>query len=395
MAFADDLARHAEQVRARMQHCTGEQAAKQALVVPLLQLLGYDVFDPREVVPEYRSDFAIKKQGQFEKVDYALVVNGAPAVFIECKPVGAALEDHGGQLARYFNATPTVRVAIITDGVQLRAFTDLRQPNVMDERPWLSVDLLALKPAEVDALRRFRKGDFASEEIVALAEEMVFYSAMVDFLSKQLREPSESFVRFVAGEIQAAGRVTSRIVERLTPVLRKAIQSAIVEHVARSFDARPAETAAPPPVEPTAPAPVAAATTPIASTRDGVVTTEDELAVFQAIEAWVHEILPGAPVIFRDSKTYFAIHQENTRKWFLRGFFDRKPGWIALRHVSPDEARRLAPGLEASDAGFEGGCRLVLPTVSDVSKARAAVIMAYQREAARKTEEGPVEPAEA
>src|SRR5690606_23193929 len=98
-----DLNRHVEQVRARMQHCQGEEAAKQALVVPLLHTLGYDVFDPREVRPEYVADFAVKKQGQFEKVDYALFMNGQPIAFVECKPVGAVLEDHDGQLSRYFN----------------------------------------------------------------------------------------------------------------------------------------------------------------------------------------------------------------------------------------------------------------------------------------------------
>jgi hypothetical protein len=393
MAFADDLARHVEQIRGRIPHCDGEQAAKQALVVPLLQLLGYDVFDPREVRPEYVADFAVKKQGQFEKVDYAIYVGEQPAMFIECKPVGAELADHDGQLSRYFNATPTVRVAIITDGVTFRAFTDLRTANMMDPQPWFSIDLRSLKPAEIDALRRFRKADFAVDEIVGLAEEMVFYNAMVEFLSRQLREPSEPFVRFVAGEIQVAGRVTGRIVERLTPILRKAIQSTIVEHVARSFEARPPATE--PPVSSTPVAEAAPAAEPAHKMRDGVVTTAEETEIVEKVAAWIHEVEPDAKVVFRDSKSYFAMHQDNVRKWFLRGSADRMPWSLNLRHVSPDDARRLAPGVDVGEAGFEGGCRFSLPTIDDLGKVRAAIILAYQREAQRTAEDASAEPAEA
>ena len=236
MAFIDDLQRHADQVKTRVPRIRGEEATKHALVVPLFQVLGYDVFDPREVQPEYIADFAKKKSnGQMEKVDYAIWKNGAPAIFVECKAVDAKLEDSDGQLARYFNATPSVKVAVLTNGLRFRVFTDLQQPNVMDATAWLDVDLLNLKPAEVDALRRFHKVDFATDQVIALAEEMVYYNALTTFLATQLRDPSETFVRYVASEIPSVGRVTQMVVKRVTPILKKAIQSAIVEHVARSF----------------------------------------------------------------------------------------------------------------------------------------------------------------
>lgn len=390
MAFVDALNRHAEQVRARMNHCQGEEAAKQALVVPLLHVLGYDVFDPREVRPEYVADFAVKKQGQFEKVDYALFIDGSPIAFIECKAVGSALEDHDGQLSRYFNATPSVRLAFITDGVRLRAFTDLRTPNIMDPKPWLSVDLLSLKPAEIDALRRFRKSDFSADEIIGLAEEMVYYNTMVEYLGVNLREPSENFVRFVAGEIQASTRVTARIVERLAPILKKAVQATIVENVARSFEARKDDVpASERPTDPPKDRGPAIIETPDA--RPGVVTTEDEIETHRLVEAWVKEIFPEAPVTFRDSKSYFAIHQDNVRKWFLRGNIDRDPGWIGLRHITLDEASRLAPGVDATDSGFAEGCKFIIPEGFDLSKLRAAIIMSYSREADRTNEEAAPE----
>lgn len=402
MAFQDDLAAHIERVRVRMPHVQGEEGTKQALVVPLLQVLGYDVFDPREVRPEFVADFAVKKAGQFEKIDYTICVNGQPAIFVECKPLGAVLEDHGGQLSRYFNSTPSVRVAWITDGVRLRVFTDLQQPNIMDTQPWLSIDLLSLKPAELDALRRFRKADFSPSDITALAEEMVYYSAILAFVSAQLREPSESFVRFVAGEIPAFGRVTKAVVERITPILRKALQSAIVDQVARSLD-RSADVAPepePPPVvvpvsAKVVPSSKGAAAEPVSGgdQRAGIVTTAEELEANRLIMTWVREANAHAPISYRDSKSYFTIHQDNVRKWFVRLGLEEKPMWVALRHIKPDEARKLAPGIEVAENARFGDSRFILPAMSDLPKLRTAIISAYDRETVRK-DEGPAEPGE-
>jgi hypothetical protein len=383
MAFQDDLVSHVERIRVRIPHVQGEEATKQALVVPLLQVLGYDVFDPREVRPEYVADFAVKKAGQFEKIDYSIYINDAPAIFVECKPIGAPLADHSGQLSRYFNATPSVRVGIITDGTRLRVFTDLQKPNIMDTQPWLDIDLLAIKPAELEALRRFRKSDFSSNDITALAEEMVYYNNMLAFIANQLREPGDSFVRYVAGEVMAGARITAKVVERLTPILRKAIQSAILENVARSFD-RPAEVV---PVEvEAAPAPARApsegGSVEMAS-RPNVVTTAEELEAFDLISKWIAEVYPQSKIGYRDSKSYFTIHQDNLRKWFVRLLLDRKPMCIALRHIKPDEARKLAPGIDATDGSAFGDSRLILPTLADLQKARTAVIASYEREASR------------
>lgn len=402
MAFQDELATHIDRIRNRIPHVQGEEATKQALVVPLLQVLGYDVFDPREVRPEYVADFAVKKAGQFEKIDYAICANGTPTIFIECKAIGAALEDHGGQVSRYFNATPSVRVAMITDGVKIRVFTDLQQPNIMDQNPWLSIDLLSIKPAEVDVLRRFRKADFSPGDISALAEEMVYYNALLTFMSSQLREPSEAFVRFVAGEIPAIGRVTAKVVERLAPILRKALQSAIVDHVARSFDrsaelepepqtaAKPQAATAAKPQHPASAKPQADTAQGAAQTTDqraGIVTTAEELEAMKMITVWVREAIPNAPIGYRDSKTYFTIHQDNTRKWFVRLGIEKKPMWVALRHVKPEDAKKLAPGVDVAENAMFGDSRLMLSTLADLPKMRTAIIAAYEREAARKGED--------
>lgn len=397
VAFQEDLAKHIDQIRGRIPHVrhegersspnAGEEATKQALVIPLLQLLGYDVFDPREVRPEFIADFAVKKAGQFEKVDFAVYLNGKLALFVECKALGAQLQDNGGQLARYFNADPNVRVAIITDGVRVRVYTDLQQPNIMDPNPWLDIDLLDMKPVEVDLLRRFRKADFVPEDVTDLAEETVYYNAIVKRIGEQLHEPSESFVRWVAGELPNTPRVTAKLVERLTPILRRAIQSAIVDHVARSFSRAPepagAPTAEAPPPPATSATPSTAPADAKPEARAGVVTTAEELEAARVIEGWIREVHPDAELGFRDGKAYFTLHQNNLRKWFARVGLDRKPAWVALRHVRVEEGRVFAPGIDVSEGGNYGDSRFSIPGLADLPKLRTAVLAAYDREVAR------------
>ena len=78
-----------------------EEATKNALVMPFLHsVLGYDVFDPSQVIPEFTADTGTKKG---EKIDYALIKDGEVQILIECKKYGEKLvSKHASQLFRYF-----------------------------------------------------------------------------------------------------------------------------------------------------------------------------------------------------------------------------------------------------------------------------------------------------
>src|SRR3954465_14627223 len=78
----------------------GEEATKQALILPMLDALGYDIWNPCEVCPEFDADFAIKKAGQKERVDLAVLVGGLPRIYFEVKSADTGLDGHSGQLAR-------------------------------------------------------------------------------------------------------------------------------------------------------------------------------------------------------------------------------------------------------------------------------------------------------
>ena len=115
-----------------------EEATKTAFVMPFINLLGYDVFNPTEVVPEYTADIGTK---QGEKVDYAIFKDNEVIMLIECKKYGEDLSDvHTSQLYRYFSVAHA-RIAVLTDGVLYRFYTDLEESNIMDTKPFLEFSI--------------------------------------------------------------------------------------------------------------------------------------------------------------------------------------------------------------------------------------------------------------
>ncbi|WP_180766128.1 type I restriction endonuclease, partial [Vibrio parahaemolyticus] len=147
-----------------------EEATKNALVMPFLHsVLGYDVFNPNEVIPEFTADIATKKG---EKVDYALIKDGVVQILIECKKFGEPLATkHANQLFRYFSVT-NARIAILTNGSEYQFFTDLDAPNKMDEKPFLTLDLANLDEHVIPEVKKLTKSSFDVDSVVDAAGEL-------------------------------------------------------------------------------------------------------------------------------------------------------------------------------------------------------------------------------
>jgi len=157
MELESRIAELTKVVREHREVLLTEEAAKTALVMPFLQALGYNVFNPAEVVPEFTCDVGIKKG---EKVDYAICENGHVKMLIECKPANTELSlNHAAQLFRYF-ATTDCRVAVLTNGVIYKFFSDVDQPNKMDDKPFFTLQLDAVRKHDLRTLESFTKSAF-------------------------------------------------------------------------------------------------------------------------------------------------------------------------------------------------------------------------------------------
>lgn len=134
MDFTESIKQFSERVSMLKDTVSTEEATKMSLVVPLFQLLGYDVFNPSEFCPEYIADVGIKKG---EKVDYAILENGQPIILVECKSCSEQLDKHSSQLFRYSDFS--AKFGILTNGVISRFYTDLEESNKMDLVPFWSL----------------------------------------------------------------------------------------------------------------------------------------------------------------------------------------------------------------------------------------------------------------
>ncbi len=193
MDFTESIRQFSERVCKLKEAVETEEATKMSLVVPMFQILGYDVFNPLEFCPEYTADVGIKKG---EKVDYAILEEGNPIILIECKSCSEQLDKYSSQLFRYFG-TSSAKFGILTNGILYRFYTDLEEANKMDIVPFLEVDLSNLKEPLINELRKFCKESFDRDKIFSTAEELKYTSLVENELANEYENPSEEFVRFM------------------------------------------------------------------------------------------------------------------------------------------------------------------------------------------------------
>jgi predicted type IV restriction endonuclease len=309
MELSDQLAGIAARAQKTLAHIQTEEATKNALILPFINALGYNVFDPTEVVPEYTCDVGTKKG---EKVDYAIFREGKPIMLFECKHVGGDLAiNHAGQLLRYFHVTEA-RIGVLTNGVKYRFYTDLEKPNVMDERPFLEFDLFDLDPAVVAELTKLTKGAFNLDQMLAAAHDMKYLRALKGYLNGEFSSPSEEFVTYLAKHVYD-GKFTAKLRETFATLVQRALQQFVSERVAaRLKSAIVAETG---PVEPVPQA------EPEAAFDQGKVidTTQEEVEGYQIVRAILREVVPVQRVVMRDVQTYCGVLlDDNNRKPIVR-----------------------------------------------------------------------------
>lgn len=296
-----------------------EEATKNALIMPFLQALGYDVFNPLEVVPEFTCDIGTKKG---EKIDYAIMQNGEPIILIECKHWKDTLTLADNQLLRYFHVSPA-KFGLLTNGIIYRFYTDLDQANKMDEKPFLELNLLDLRDTQIEDLKRFHKSYFDVETILSTASELKYTKELKDLILAEMTDPSEPFVRLLARQVYQ-GVVTAKILEQFQELTKKSfrvlINDMLTERFKKALDNKSKERAEE--IEDD----VEENTIP----EDGIVTTEEELEAFRIVRSILRRHMDIERVVYRDTLSYFNILlDDNNRKPIARFYFNTANKYIA------------------------------------------------------------------
>lgn len=287
-----------------------EEATKTSLIMPFFQILGYDIFNPLEFIPEFTADFGIKKG---EKVDYAIKLNDEPVILIEAKSISEKLTKHDSQLFRYFGTT-TSKFGILTNGQEYKFYTDLDEPNKMDNTPFLTIDITKIKDIQIAEIAKFHKENFDVEKITSSASELKYLNNLKSFLSEQLTQPTESFLKYIVGEIYE-GAKTKNTLEKFEPIVKKGFSQFISERVNEKLSAALNTN-----VDTKLPNDEIIEKNEDDSKADSeIVTTPEELEAYTTTKIVLKDIIEPARVFYRDNRSYFNILiDDNIRKWIMR-----------------------------------------------------------------------------
>ncbi|CAG9620354.1 hypothetical protein BACCIP111883_01122 [Sutcliffiella rhizosphaerae] len=305
-----------------------EEATKTSLIMPMLQILGYDIFNPEELVPEFVADVGIKKG---EKIDYAIMRENEPVILIEAKSVNEALTKHDSQLFRYFGTT-NAKFAILTNGIEYRFFTDLEEQNKMDQKPFFVIDLLNLKDVDILELAKFRKQDFDVVNVLTTASELKYTGEIKQYLFKQWEEPSEEFVKVVINEIYS-GVKTKKVIDNFKDLVKKSLQQYVNERVSEKLQkALNSSTDTTPDIKASIEIEKEKLSPAENTTQeDEVITTEEEIEGYVIVKLILKEEIDPSRVFYRDNKSYFnVLLDDSIRRWICRLGFNSSQKYLQL-----------------------------------------------------------------
>jgi hypothetical protein len=315
----DKLTQIATTYNAAKDNIQTEEATKNALIMPFIAALGFNVFNPLEVVPEITADMGEKKG---EKIDYALKSGDKVLMLVECKKCSVPLSDKNvSQVFRYFGAIRIkmdVRVAILTNGLEYQFFSDLDNGNVLDHVPFFTFDILDFDQQKVQELQKFSKNQFDVDSILAKAEELKRRAVVENILNKYMTNPTESFVRCVITDTGYEGKKTNEVVGTYADIIKDAFSHLLKNRVESILKTAMKQDAAESMVADTD---ADAATSP----KGEIETTQDEIEGYAIVKSIAREIVSPSRIFLRDTRQYCSVtlsDENNKQKAIVRFYFN-------------------------------------------------------------------------
>lgn len=312
MDLIDKIQEIATRMPKQLEHIQTEEATKTAFVMPFISALGYDIFNPLEVIPEFTADVGTKKG---EKVDYAIKKDGQIIMLIECKWSGCNLDEtHASQLYRYFSVTEA-RFGILTNGIRYKFYSDIEEPNKMDERPFFEFHLLDFEDGQIEEVKKFTKSAFQLEHILSSASTLKYTRAIKQIFAAEVVNPSRDFIRFFASQVYS-GNITQSVQEQFAGIVRNAVTQYLRERIndrlksalEREEQAESLEESLP---------------EQNGEEGGGIVTTDEELEAYSIVKAILREVIDVNRIVMRDAKSYCGIlFDDNNRKPICRLHFN-------------------------------------------------------------------------
>ncbi len=312
-----------------------EEATKQSFILPFFQVLGYDVFNPLEFVPEFTADVGIKKH---EKVDYAILQDGNPLILIEAKPCTEKLDKHASQLFRYFGTTKA-KFAILTNGIVYKFFTDLEQPNIMDTKPFYTLDMENLSDQAISYLENFVKSNIDIDNILNTASELKYMSLIKSVFKELAENPTDDFIRLLLNSGVYDGVKNQKTIDKFKPLVKRSINQYINEKMSSKFKetlsiSESDDVDKGNKVEPE-------------EEKSKIVTTFEEMSAFAIVKSILRKSIDVSRITYRDTESYFGVLlDDNNRKWICRINLDSRNKHIIISDASKKGIRHELKNLD-------------------------------------------------
>lgn len=336
MDFKDLIKQIGDRVEKLKNQILTEEATKNAFIMPFLQALGYDVFNPTEVVPEFIADIGIKKG---EKIDYAIFKDDNPTILIECKHWAQNLNVHDGQLLRYFHVSKA-KFGLLTNGIVYRFYSDIVAANKMDEKPFLEFNITEIKDNQIDELKKFHKTVFDAESIVNTASELKLTNELKQLLNQELTNPTAEFVKHFARQVYPSN-VTAKVLEQFTTLTKRSIQQHISDLITERLKTALTK-------EDESAKEQEAEQTELSKVEESkIVTTQEELEGFMIVKTILRQKVHVNRVTYRDAQSYFSILLDNNnRKPICRLNFNGSKKHVTIFDDQKKEVRKDIASLD-------------------------------------------------
>lgn len=300
-----------------------EEATKTSIIMPFFQILGYDIFNPNEFSPEFIADVGIKKG---EKVDYAIMIDGEVSIIIEAKAVNDKLEKHDSQLFRYFSVTKA-KFAILTNGIIYKFYSDLDKVNVMDQTPFMEINLEDLKDNDIAELKKFQKENFNIESILNSASNLKYLNQIKKVLKEEFNNPSDDFVKMILNKNIYEGIKTQTIVDKYRSLVKKSISYYVNDLINERLQSAIKKTEE---IE---------ETTQLEENKE-IVTTMEEMDAYYIVKSILSEYCDLNKICYKDTLYYFGVLYDNkVTKWICRIYLSEKVKWIIIPDNDKNEIR--------------------------------------------------------
>ncbi|PIF61643.1 MULTISPECIES: type I restriction enzyme HsdR N-terminal domain-containing protein [unclassified Flavobacterium] len=263
---------------------SNEAQTRKFLIEPFFFMLNYVSTD---LIPEYNADFGDRVS---QKIDYAIVLNKKDTILIEAKKQNSKLTDkEAGQLNGYFNNTKNSKIAILTNGVEYRFYSDVVEPNIIDNKPFFLFNLSSYTENDIEGLLKFDKRFIKIKEIVESAQEIVFAESFEDSLFKELLAPSKDLLKIIHRNMLFKTKFNEETQGKMINLINSSLLKCL-------YDKKVIEESN--------------------SNSQGVITTELEIQAYHIIRTLLiqNKKIPNERISYKDFKSFFNISIDDSSK---------------------------------------------------------------------------------